>query len=372
MSGFSRRLQVRAGVAVVAVAVGSFVAAGAGGRVTEIGGTHLVSSTMSTAASQRLLDTRVGIGAPRAALPAHGSLSFQVTGHRGVPASGALSVRLRTTVIDPTHTGYVSEYRHGSLDQELSVVRFQAGGFGRADTTVALGLDGQVTVTNHSAGRIQVVVDKLSYSPLVKTDSWGQSAGDGGLNLDDPLQTAITSSTVARLQQAWRLHPPGGAGPSNAAPVIFGGVAYSVSLAPNHLQYELRASSLVTGHRLWGVAPTKFAFNRGVAVVRGVLFAAGDGKGLGPAGVTAIRLTTHRIMWTAAVSKGIETWISDASIYAFSVDSGHVFLRGDSGNLDVFNAATGKHEWSRLATDVEGIFETGRLPSRSRRPGLLW
>jgi len=65
----------------------------------------------------RVLDTAAGNGAPKTPVPAHGTVSVQVTGRGGVPASGAGAVVLNVTVASPTEAGYltVGDNEYGEL-----------------------------------------------------------------------------------------------------------------------------------------------------------------------------------------------------------------------------------------------------------------
>jgi len=96
---------------------------GAGGAVTlynQAGG-HLVADVLgafvpaetSTVGRYqainpaRLLDTRVGVGAPPAKPGPNGTVELQVTGQGGVPSSGVAAVALNVTVTEATGSGYV-------------------------------------------------------------------------------------------------------------------------------------------------------------------------------------------------------------------------------------------------------------------------
>ena len=68
----------------------------------------------SRSARSRLLDTRAGLGAPKAALVGHGTLTLQVAGRGGVPATAVAAVVLNVTVLSPSQNGYLTGYATGT------------------------------------------------------------------------------------------------------------------------------------------------------------------------------------------------------------------------------------------------------------------
>ena len=80
--------------------------------------------TYSALSPSRLLDTRTGVGAPKAAVAVGGTVHLQVTGRGGVPVSGVSAVVLNVTVSAPTRPGFVTVYgdgtaRPGCVEPEL-------------------------------------------------------------------------------------------------------------------------------------------------------------------------------------------------------------------------------------------------------------
>ena len=111
----------------------------------------------------RILDTGNGTGAPKAAVGAGQTLTFQVSGRGDVPASGAAAVVLNLTVASPTAAGYLTAYPAGAhppdhLEPELP---------GRPHVpnlvVVRLGTGGQVSLYNGSAGTVRLVADVSGY-----------------------------------------------------------------------------------------------------------------------------------------------------------------------------------------------------------------
>ncbi len=88
-------------------------------------------SSFTSAGPTRIMDTRYGTGVARRPVGAGASLSLQVTGTNGVPASGVTAVVLNVTVTGPTansYRGIRAEYL-GSVEGRLGehVVRMAAG-----------------------------------------------------------------------------------------------------------------------------------------------------------------------------------------------------------------------------------------------------
>src|SRR5450759_2504999 len=78
-------------------------------------------------APYRLLDTRSGQGALRGAVAPRGTVSLQVAGCGGVPASGVAAVALNVTVAEPTASGYVTVYGGGMTRPTASNLNYVAG-----------------------------------------------------------------------------------------------------------------------------------------------------------------------------------------------------------------------------------------------------
>ena len=110
------------------------VKVGANGKVGlfSSGGTHLVADVagyytpattasdgrLQTAAPERILDTRLGLGAPKAKLAAGGQIDLQITGAGPIPAAGVSAVVLNVTADQATANGYVTVWPAG-LDRPV-------------------------------------------------------------------------------------------------------------------------------------------------------------------------------------------------------------------------------------------------------------
>src|ERR1035438_4198115 len=74
--------------------------------------------------SARLLDTRVGTGAPAHPVAANSTLALQVTGRAGVPTTGVSAVVLNVTVTSPAKAGSISAYPDASALPSTSNLNF--------------------------------------------------------------------------------------------------------------------------------------------------------------------------------------------------------------------------------------------------------
>ncbi|MET7394487.1 hypothetical protein ABZS66_13445 [Dactylosporangium sp. NPDC005572] len=110
----------------------------------------------------RLLDTRDGVGAPRAPLGGGQTLHLQATGRGPVPATGVTAVVLNMTVVNPTSASYLTVFPSGVARPLASNLNFPANWVGANAVTVPVGTNGQVDIYN-PAGNVHVVADVMGY-----------------------------------------------------------------------------------------------------------------------------------------------------------------------------------------------------------------
>jgi hypothetical protein len=110
-----------------------------------------------------VLDTRVGIGAARQAVPAGGTLAVTVGGHAGVPAVGTGAVVLNLTAVSATRRGYVTVWPAGAGRPTASNLNYLAGDATANLVTVPLGTAGALQMYNGSSGTVQLVADVIGY-----------------------------------------------------------------------------------------------------------------------------------------------------------------------------------------------------------------
>jgi hypothetical protein len=153
---------------------------GAGGRVNlfngSTGSVHLVADVSGyhlsgppTAAGAfgaldpvRLLDTRYGTGAARAAVGPHGIVHLQVAGRGRVPSSGVSAVTLNVTAVAPTHPGFVTAYGTGTVRAWASNLNFVPGQTVPNLVITPVG-GGRVDLYNGSNGTVNLIADVSGY-----------------------------------------------------------------------------------------------------------------------------------------------------------------------------------------------------------------
>lgn len=162
--------QTRANLAIVGLSSGSFTVynnQGSAEVIADLEGYYTAAGSglyYHPLAPQRLLDTRIGLGAPTAPVGPGGTLTFTVAGMQGegVPAGvGAVVVNLTGTA--PTSTTYLSLYPPGDTTGPQTSVLNLVGGQTAPDLTVVpVAANGTVTVYNN-LGSTEVVADVEGY-----------------------------------------------------------------------------------------------------------------------------------------------------------------------------------------------------------------
>jgi hypothetical protein len=128
-----------------------------------LAGTPAMAGAFGSLAPSRLLDTRVGVGAPKAVVPAGGTLHLQVTGHGGVPLSGVSAVVLNVTVTAPTKPGVITVYGDQTTRPGTSNLNFVAGQSVPNLVIAQVGANGKVALYNGSAGTVHLIADVSGY-----------------------------------------------------------------------------------------------------------------------------------------------------------------------------------------------------------------
>lgn len=125
--------------------------------------------TYAPAGPVRILDTSTGLGAPKRAVPAHGSLTLAVAGSHGVPAAAAAAV-LDVTAKGGTTGGYLTAYPHGAANPGTHDVAWGKGKAATGLVVVPL-TDGSVVLHNASSGTVNMAADLVGYYHLNGTGS---------------------------------------------------------------------------------------------------------------------------------------------------------------------------------------------------------
>ena len=164
--------------------------------------------------SARLLDTRVGTGAPAHLVAANSTLALQVTGRAGVPTTGVSAVVLNVTVTSPAKAGSITAYPHGSPRPLTSNLNFAAGQTVPNLVIVGVGTDGAVDLHNASAGTVNLIADITGYflggtvsTPGAFTPMTGSRLLDTRVGTGAPAHPVAANSTLA-LQVTGRAGVP--------------------------------------------------------------------------------------------------------------------------------------------------------------------
>ncbi len=156
------RLRIRRSlVALAAVALAASLSVTAAGAAQAAAPSH--PGTFVSLDPARLLDTRVGNGAPQAAVPPNGAVVLQVTGRGGVPSTGVAAVVVNVTVTGPAAAGFITVYPTGGAQPTASNLNFTPGQTIPNLVTVKVSAQGTITLANNSAGGVQLLADVAGY-----------------------------------------------------------------------------------------------------------------------------------------------------------------------------------------------------------------
>jgi hypothetical protein len=184
--GPGRRL---ASVCVIAMVCASVAVVGALAPVRPAGAAAATSAKFVSVSPTRILDTRVGLGAPAGVVPAGASIDLQITGGAtGVPA-GATAVAFNLTATDAVAAGFVTAWPTGSPRPTVSNINLQAAGATVANlVVVALPVGGSGRVSLFTQSGASLVADVSGY--------WVTAAGgvstDGRFNAQSPARILDT------------------------------------------------------------------------------------------------------------------------------------------------------------------------------------
>ncbi|MER7521029.1 FlgD immunoglobulin-like domain containing protein [Streptomyces sp. NPDC126499] len=141
---------------------------GVGTPITQSGSLKLYGSAVTTLsgtyealAPTRTLDTRTGLGAPKAKVGAGKAVSLKVAGVAGVPASGITAVALNVTATNATSATHVTVYPSGRPKPYASNLNVTAG-LTVANAVVVPVVDGKVNLHNF-AGSVDLLADVAGY-----------------------------------------------------------------------------------------------------------------------------------------------------------------------------------------------------------------
>ena len=144
-----------------------------------LAGSPTVAGAFGSLAPSRLLDSRTGVGAPKAAVAAGGTVHLRVTGRGGVPPSGISAVVVNLTVTAPAKPGYVTVYGDGTSRPAASNLSYVAGQTAANLVIAPVGAGGNVNLFNGSPGTVQMIADVCGYflaGPPTVTGAFGSLA----------------------------------------------------------------------------------------------------------------------------------------------------------------------------------------------------
>ncbi|MFI8827348.1 peptidoglycan recognition protein [Streptomyces sp. NPDC053431] len=111
---------------------------------------------------KRLMNTIAGQGVRQGKVGAKETVTLQVTGANGIPASGVTAVVINVTATNPTSSGWVSVYPSDQTRPPVSNLNFTTGLSIPNLVVVPVSADGKVSFYNH-AGSVDLLADITGY-----------------------------------------------------------------------------------------------------------------------------------------------------------------------------------------------------------------
>lgn len=174
-------------------------------------------------------------------------------------------------------------------------------------------------------------------------DQWLSEYAGGQNTSTNAGEQLIGTATAAKLAQAWQVTNGG----TFVAPAIVNGVVYqAVNSGDGTVTSSFVALSAKTGQQLWStlLEPTA-RYYRGQTIVGNVALLPFEGwHELG--GITAVDLTTHRVLWSRSRPQSTTDPSSDDGTGGPIVaDSGRVYLIAGDNDLSAYDIQTGGLLW---------------------------
>lgn len=120
----------------------------------------IAAGSFNTVTPTRVLDTRIGTGAPKIAVAAGATLTFVATKGISVPVS---AVALNVTAVLPKAAGYLTVFATGAPRALASNLNFQVGETVPNLVVTPVGAGGKVSIFNGSKGTVDVLADIHGY-----------------------------------------------------------------------------------------------------------------------------------------------------------------------------------------------------------------
>lgn len=190
-----RAFRATAIAAVVLAGIAALPAGAATAATTGTGSQVGPASTYFSVSNYRLVDTRVGNGAPSGKVGPDSVTRINLTPWLGDRIT-ATAVVMNVTVVDPTADSYVSAYPDGGSRPTVSAVNFTAGkGVTTNRVTVQVGPNGVVDLYNH-VGNAHLVVDLQGFYTAKGSGSYPGST----FTIGTPTRLLDTRTTIGDRQ----------------------------------------------------------------------------------------------------------------------------------------------------------------------------
>ena len=130
----------------------------------DVTGWYATGSDYNALTPARVLDTRTGVGAPRARVAAGGRVDLKVTGTNGIPETGVAAVVLNVTAINPDTKTFLTVWPTGQAKPATSNLNTPARATIPNLVIATVGTDGKVSIANEF-GTIDIAADITGWIP---------------------------------------------------------------------------------------------------------------------------------------------------------------------------------------------------------------
>ncbi|WP_147312443.1 hypothetical protein [Thermomonospora umbrina] len=149
-----------------------------------------------------LADTLTGVGTDGDTSPiaAGASLTFEATGASGAPSNTVAAAALNIDARTPVSAGWLSVYASGSKDPNISSVVFDEGETNNGFDLVVPGVDGRITITNHSTGTVHLQVSTRGYFIHTRVEVFPATEADDNPPPISPVNSAALQEAEERAE----------------------------------------------------------------------------------------------------------------------------------------------------------------------------
>ncbi|WP_344257240.1 substrate-binding domain-containing protein [Terrabacter carboxydivorans] len=130
--------------------------------IADVAGYYPTGSYYQSLVPARVMDTRTGLGAPKAPIATASKVDLTVLGRGGVPSSGVGAVVINVTAV-PRATGNLAVWPSGSSKPNTSNLNFVKGGTVAGLVIAKVGSNGKVSLGGY--GLTDAIVDVAGYFP---------------------------------------------------------------------------------------------------------------------------------------------------------------------------------------------------------------